>query len=239
MKIALTLTVALSAGLSQPVLAAESGSPAVKERQYRSDRPLYFRAVFDKDGKASVLGVFDESGGKGAGYDVAYVDENRNGDLTDEQAKPFPSMKYGKDAGKPEPRVSFKGPFKGGRAAECALNVYSLPNVALKASSGKESHFYYSLDIDGWSAFFINGKMNLFSSAAEALKGAPVQLAGDYRWEISASVSEGKTVVAAGLKDQNGCTLRMVRGADKERVPMLALSQNGAISKKPEKMEFG
>jgi len=39
-----------------------------------------------------MLGIIDESGGTGAGYDVAYVDENTNGDLMDDAAKEFPRL---------------------------------------------------------------------------------------------------------------------------------------------------
>jgi len=79
----------------------------LKEPRYGSERPLYFCVVFGKEGKNPMLGVVDESGGTDAGYDVAYVDENMNGDLTDDTAKEFPRRESGSRTGELEPRFDF------------------------------------------------------------------------------------------------------------------------------------
>jgi len=85
----------------------------LKEPRYGSKRPLYFCVVFGKEGKNPMLGVVDESGGTDAGYDVAYVDENMNGDLTDDAVREFPRRESGSRAGELTPRFEFKGPFGG------------------------------------------------------------------------------------------------------------------------------
>jgi len=78
----------------------------LKDRQSLSDNRLYFRAVFGEQGDTSTLGILDETGGTEAGYDVAYVDENRNGDLTDDPAKKFPRYDRGSRAGQLAPRYA-------------------------------------------------------------------------------------------------------------------------------------
>ncbi len=78
-----------SESVFQPSQAVEHTWDLQKEPQYGSEHPFYFCVVFGEKGNNSMLGVVDESGGTGAGYDVAYVDENMNGDLTDEAAKKF------------------------------------------------------------------------------------------------------------------------------------------------------
>ena len=44
----------------EPPKVADLGREPLKERQYASEHPLYFRAVFGKEGTNSTLGVLDE-----------------------------------------------------------------------------------------------------------------------------------------------------------------------------------
>jgi hypothetical protein len=51
----------------------------------KSKKPAYYSVRLDGDGKEGLLCiVLDESGGPGKGYDTAYIDTNRNFDLSDE-----------------------------------------------------------------------------------------------------------------------------------------------------------
>ena len=95
--------------------------PLPKERQYGSEHPLYFRAVFGKEGTTSMLGVLDESKGTGTGYDTAYMDENMNNDFTDEQPKMFPSQQSEDGSSKLEPKFEFKGPLGENETASYTL----------------------------------------------------------------------------------------------------------------------
>jgi len=222
----------------QPSRAADLRRELPTERRYRSERPLYFRVVFGKEGKNPMLGVVDESGGTGAGYDVAYVDENMNGDLTDDAAREFPRRERGSRAGELEPRFEFKGPFERELSAKYTLNIYSLAQKTRRSTQGNDYYFFWYLNIKEWNYFFINGKMKLFSSAADALKGTPVHLGGECKWEISSRIRNSKSLVSAGLKDRNGCTLRVVRRASETVSPTLILIQDGKV-KTEQKMEFG
>ena len=231
---------AVSAGSPDPAL--QPSHPAVlklpTERRYHSERPLYFRVVFGQEGNDSMLGVLDESGGKDSGYNIAYIDENMNGDLADEPAKAFPRRKQGSRAGELEPRFEFMGPFKDQEKAKYTLYIYSITRKNRRTAPGNGYSFHWLLDTDQWNYFFINGKMTLFSSAAEALKGNPVRLVGQCQWEINSRTQSGKPTISAGLKDENGCTLRIVRRAGKTVSPMLTLIQDGK-TKAEKEMTFG
>ena len=210
----------------------------LKEPRYGSKRPLYFCVVFGKEGKNPMLGVVDESGGTDAGYDVAYVDENMNGILTDDAAKEFPRRESGSRAGELTPRFEFKGPFETEESAKYAINIYSLAPRYRGNIQGNDYNFFWYLDIKDWNYFFINGKIKLFSSAADALKGTPVLLGGQCKWEISSRIRDGKSLVSAGLKDRNGCTLRIVRRAGTTVSPTLTLTKDGKVETE-DKMQFG
>lgn len=230
----------------QPVTPPESASQLpqtadlkleqLKDRQCRSKNPLYFRVVFGEEGDHSTLGVLDESGGTGTGYDVAYVDENRNIDLTDDPAKMFAKYERGSRAGQINPTFNFIGPLQDRAGVRYKLNIYSL-RQGRRADSG-DQHFFWNLDVDDWNYFFINGRMKLSTSAADALTGPPVRLAGPCKWEIRVRTRNRKPMISAGLKDENGCTLRIVRKRGKTISPKLTMIQNGQV-KAEKTMTFG
>ena len=220
----------------QPPQTADLKLEQLKDRQHLSENPLYFRVVFGEQGNTSTLGLLDESGGTDAGYDVVYVDENRNGDLTDDPAKKFAKYQRGSRAGQTNPTFKFIGPLKDRASATYSLNIYSLRQGI--STDFRDHHFFWTLDTDEWNYFFINGKVRLSSSAADALTGTPVRLAGPCKWEISARTRSGKPMVSAALKDENGCTLRNVRRRGKTLSPTLMLIQDGNV-KAEKKMKFG
>jgi hypothetical protein len=220
----------------QPSHPADSSLELPTQGRYHSQHPLYFRAVFGEQGNKSTLGVIDESGGTGTGYDVAYVDENRNGDLADDAAKKFAKYDRGSRAGQINPTFKFCGPLKERPAATYSLNIYSLEQGTHTGPG--DTYFFWTLDTDEWSYFFINGKITLFSSAADALRGTPVHLAGPCKWEINSQTRDSKPIISAGLKDENGCTLRIVRKAGKTISPTLTVMQDGKV-KTEDKMQFG
>jgi hypothetical protein len=222
----------------QPTTAADFKRDSIKEPRYGSKSPLYFRVLFGKEGANPMLGVVDESGGSGNGYDVAYIDENMNGDLTDDTVKKFLRYEGGSRAGELEPKFEFEGPFEGQESAKYAINIYSLASRYSSSVKENEYYFFSYLDTKDWSYFFINGKIKLYSSVEEALKGTPVLLGGECRWQISSRIQEGKSLISAGLKDINGCTLRTVRRTGQMTSPTLTLIKDGKVEAE-EKMKFG
>jgi len=223
---------------SEPPPAADSRAELPAEHPYRSEHPLYFRVAFGVEGTDSMLGMIDESGGTGKGYDVAYVDENMNGDLTDDAAKKFSRIEQGSRAGQLDRRFEFTGPFKTGQTAKYTLDIYGLPYWSHQDIQRLGSSFIWFLDVNQWNYFFINGKMTLFPTAADALKNAPVRLGGPCKWDISTRTRDGKPMISAALKYENGCTLRIVRCAGQTISPTLTLIQDGKV-KARENMKFG
>jgi hypothetical protein len=217
---------------------ADSKSPLPKEPKYASKRPLYFRVLLGKEGKASMLGVLDESEGTGTGYNVAYMDENMDNDLTNDAPKKFPMMRARTGtASTPDPRFDFKGPLNPKNTADYTLNIYSLRSGNPATPKGKVYFFWY-LKTEGWNYFVINGQMTLYPKAGDALKGEPVRLGGPCKWDISSRVQNNVVLVSAGLKDENGSTLRTLSGPDGARSPQLTLLQDGKTVKE-EKLRFG
>ena len=162
----------------QPSVPIEHTWELQKEPQYGSEKPLYFCVVLGEDGKKSMLGAVDESGGTDTGYDVAYIDENMNGDLTDEGVRKFSRYERGSRAGEMQPQFEFSGPFKGEEKARYTLDIYSLTRKNFTRRPGNEYYFHWLLDTRSWHYFFINGRMKLFSNAADAMKDKPVRLGG-------------------------------------------------------------
>ena len=206
--------------------------------KFSAENPLYFYVGFGDEGTASMLGAVDESGGPGTGYNVAFVDENNNGDLTDEPAKPFRRIERGSRAGRLDPRFEFDGPFKPEATARYTLNIYSLTRENGGSTGENDYYFFWYLNTDQWRYFFINGRMRLSASMAEAREASPVRLGGPCQWDIQSNRRNGKAQVSAGLKDENGCTLRYVRQSNRMQSPSLSLIKDGKVVTE-EAMEFG
>ena len=211
--------------------ANESQLNLPKEPKYISKNPLYFNMTFGQDGKNSMLCALDESEGTDKGYDTVYVDENMNNDFTDEKAK---RLLKDNDAS-----FDFKGPFDQNENAKYSLEIYTLSKKYRKSPIEKNQYFMWHLKVKQWSYFFINGQLELSSSAAEALKNKPVMLGGKCKWDINTRPKNNDTIISVGLKDENGCTLRTLQGRiQKELSPVLTLVKDNKVIKK-KKMTFG
>jgi len=79
--LAILLTAMLAVTCSAQAPATQ---PAVKLPTLASSKPLFFKMVFGPKATYGTLVVIDESKGPGKGYDIAYVDQNRDGDLTND-----------------------------------------------------------------------------------------------------------------------------------------------------------
>ena len=185
-----------------------------------------------------MLGVVDESKGTGAGYDVAYIDENMNGDLADDTTRVFSRRENGSRVGELEPNIEFEGPFQGKENAKYAINISSLASRNSDYAKRDGHHFHWYLHTKEWFCFFMNGKMELYPTLDEALEGTPVLLGGECRWQISSRIRGRKSLISAGLKDINGCTLRSLRRNGQMVSPTLTLIKNGKVETE-EKMKFG
>ena len=119
--------------------------------------------------------------------------------------------------------------------------IQAVDSLTRKSQSGAKPddyYFFWYLNTDQWNYFFINGKMRLSASIADAEKAPPVHLGGPCKWDISTTRKDGTALVSAGFKDQNGCTLRSVSQGGKRLSPRLSLIKDGKTEVE-KTMEFG
>jgi len=71
--------------------------------------------------------------------------------------------------------------------------------------------------------FFINGEAKVYATAEEAAGGKAIRLGPPFRFDVRSSVRGDSALVNVGLKDGNGCTLRIAsgRGQDGSRTDTL------------------
>ena len=226
--------IALAATLSAQFAQAAPG-PGFKEPKYKSSRPLYFRLVFGLDEKNQMLGVFDESSGTGKGYDIVYLDHDADGNLKESRPIKFPKAPdYMKKRGiKFDPKFQFNGPFNG-KTARYTLSSYSfgMPN------SSNPANFHCSITTGRWTYRFINGKLNLYRSADQAVKGTPFYIAGNITWDVKGTTRGPERMVSAAIKDKNKGTLRSAKKGDQNLAPHLTL-YSGRKQAFKSKMGFG
>jgi hypothetical protein len=228
----MAITYCLLASFSS--LSDEHKAVTPKEPPYRSEHPLYFRLAFGPNQERSMLGVLDEAEGTGKGYNVAYVDENMNNDLTDDVPKK-PLRKEGSLSGRFGNSAEFEiaGPL--GEKESGVYTVYLLmmhpsppspPGTKGASAAVQSASLWWSLKAGGWNYMFINGVAEFYSTASEAVKGKPILLAGGCKWEVASRTENERIVVSAGLKDENGCTLRILSGPHGNPVPALTLTKD-------------
>jgi len=227
---------------SPPPPSAPPSPPPLKQPKYVSSRPLYINVVFGEKSAKNMLLAMDESKGDGTGYDIAYVDENMDGDLTNHSPKPFP-VRQAPGNTQATPNVSFTAPcpYKNGASAEYSLDLYSLAGANSKTPVRENLYFFWRMtDADKWNFLFINGTFRVYPAAADALRGQPIRLAGKCNWSFIAKQDGENTTLSVGLKDPNGCTLRTVSSPNGNPTPTITLiDKAGKVLVKDQKMEFG
>ena len=189
-----------------------------RRRQLRPSRwrrsPNSFPAVrsilnitFGEASSSGMLLALDESQGDGRGYDCVYIDQNMDGVLADHAPTKFALMERGSEKAF-EPRFSFTGPcpYRPNATAKYEVDLYALRPKTSKDNDTKSIYFFWWLtDNEGWSYFFINGKVELYATAAEALvaspSSSPANAAGGStpvsRAKMSPSPSASRTPTAA------------------------------------------
>jgi len=247
--VALLMTMAMCCAAYAADGPAKDASPspqAVKEPKLVSSKPLYLAVVFGEDTARKMLIVIDESQGDGKGYDSAIVDENMDGDLTNHAAVKFPRVEVANSASSKkilDPRVSFKGPLPGKKDANATyeLKLYSLAAATSQTPARKSNYFFWSVtDSEKTNFFFINGQHHTYPTAAEALAGQPIVLAGKGKWSVQASQKGTDVAIAVALKDTNGCTLRVARTATGEVAPAITVVDSaGKELLKKKTLEYG
>jgi len=110
----------------QMTVQVVASASMLKEPEYRSEKPLYLRIAVGSDDKHIIWAVLDETEGSGSGYNCAYLDLDKDNDLTDSPPIMFPiSKRRSRDGRKYEAKFDFKAPV-GEKRASYNLDIYTL-----------------------------------------------------------------------------------------------------------------
>ncbi len=177
-----------------------------------SEQALHFRAEVGVEPGHIVCGWLDESKGTGKGYDTAVLDTDGDGKGDERQVFPLQENRVTKKR-VPRPTITFQAD-----GAVWTLDLYSLGYRRPNLSSGKvETYLRWSVRKDGLYAWFINGKTTLYTDREAAARSRPVRLGPPFRFEVGATTRGMQSLVRVGLKDGNGCTMRLARVDGAER----------------------
>lgn len=180
---------------------------------------LHFRAEIGREPGHIVHVVLDESAGTRKGYDAALLDED--GDGTFEARQVFET----KTDARGNPRRDAKISFDHDEATwELQLISFRYSRPGLKDGVLSTS-VRWSVTREDFHVWFINGRTTF---AADVENAGTVRMGPPFHFEASAGAKGPKALLLVGLKDQNGCTLRLARGeGDKKLSPEIHLLADG------------
>jgi len=179
-----------------------------------SKEPLHFRLEVGARPGHVVTGWIDESKGTGEGYDLAVLD--LDGDGVFETKQVFGTQKnYTTQKQVPKPVIAIER-----EGARWALDVYSLGmrRPAIKDGS-LVTYVRWSVTKGDFYAWFINGRVTLYTDAAKAKAAPTIRLGPPFTFDTGSATRGADALVRIGLKDGLGCTMRLARiGREQRRI---------------------
>jgi hypothetical protein len=189
-------------------------------------KPLHFRIEAVADQVHTAAGRIEASGEGGRKYDRAVLDLDGDGNFEKRIAleeSPYP-------------------PTEGRFSVELDLELGGL-NWRLDLHGPLAKPFEGTVHMD-WTQrrnelflFFINGKATLYATAEEAAKGQAIRLGPPFRFDVRTSKRGPDALVNVGLKDSNGCTMRIATRSgenptmgDESRIQLTLLADGEARS---------
>lgn len=198
---------------------AVAGEPSVAPKAPASAHALFFRLEVGVKPGRIVTGWLDERKGTGTGYDVAVVD--LDGDGVPETVEECPDMKLaGTGKTRPAPRITVPD---GGTTWVVDLRYSGLSS----RKAPTRTYFQWSVTSGKLYAWFINGHISFYPSAAAAKAAPPTRIGPPFHFELSAATRGAKSLVRVALKDGNGCSMRLARRNDKVIRPNVKLLLGG------------
>jgi hypothetical protein len=188
------------------VLAMSATAADEASRTPVSEQPLHFRLEAGVTPGHIVTGWLDESKGTGKGYDCVALD--RDGDGVFETKEMFPTQPH-RQTKKPIPKPTVTVEQDG---ATWALDLYSIGQRRPSTAGGKVNcYIRWSVTKGDFYAWFINGRVNLYADAARAKTEKTIRLGPPFRFDTGATTRGPSALLRVGLKDGNGCTMRLAR----------------------------
>ena len=199
---------------------AVADSPA-QPVQPVSDNAVCLRLLVGIENPKLITGFLDETKGTGDGYDVAFLD--LDGDGAPETRQDFGTYEVYRTLEKrPDPKVKISH-----EGCDWVLDLrYSRftvregvasANIRWTVTRGEE--FY---------AWFINGRVSFFTDPEAAAAADPIRLGPPFHFKMGTRTRGRQGLVTVGLKDANGCTLRLARTNGKIVQPTLKLLSEGS-----------
>jgi len=183
-----------------------------------SDEAFHVRLAVGGESGRTIVGYIDESAGTGKGYDTAVLDLDGDG-------TPEASQTFGKTADRRTGEMRFDPKVKVEHdGVSLVLDLYSL---AFRRPFGGEKQYpayiRWTATKGDLYAWFINGKVAYHRTARDAAEADPIRLGGPFHFAVSTRTRGPEALVSVGLKDANGCTLRLYRKARTEVRPHFRL----------------
>jgi len=201
---ALCITLGALCLLSATVSAGDVLAP-------RSKEAIHFRLEVGVEPGHIVAGWLDTRGESKDGFDCAVLDLDEDG--TAETVQMFPMVK--------DPRTGIEVPHQKVTVrhedADWELDLRYSRFQPAEGTTSAQAHIRWSVRKDEFYAWFINGRVTFHTTAAAAADAAPVRMGPPFTFQTGSRTRGPDALVQVGLKDSNGCTMRLARVAGTER----------------------
>jgi hypothetical protein len=203
------LALALSL-LAAPALAGDPGD----------DGKLHFKVEIGTDPVRTVHGYL-EPPAPGSNMCAAFLDFD--GDWHYEATQVI-TLGENRNTGEPLPNPKVRFETEG---MDWELELFGLFLRADTAGGTITTSVRWKVTMGDAYAWFINGHGLVYRTAEAARKGKAIRLGPPFRFDVKASTRGPDALVTVGLKDANGCTLRMLRAGKATRSPAFVLANDG------------
>jgi len=206
------------------MILAVLGSAAAEEPASgpRSGEPLYFRLEVGVQPGHIVSGWLDESRGTGTGYDTAMLDLDGDGKYETKQTFGT-QLNHTTKKQVPKPVVTIRH-----EDATWVFDLYSLGFRRPDLKSGTyRTYIRWSVTKGDFYAWFINGNVTLTTDRKRADEAPPIRLGPPFSFTASGATKGTDALLRFGVKDGNGCTMRLARMGKVQRRPEIVLSADG------------
>jgi hypothetical protein len=187
-----------------------------------SEEPLHFRLEVGVQPGHIVSGWLDESKGTGTGFDMAVLDLDGDGRYETKQSFGT-QLNYTTKKQVPKPVVTIEH--------EDATWVFDLNSLGFRRPYLKagtySAYMKWSVTKGDFYAWFINGRTTLTTDRMTAQKAPPIRLGPPFSFTAAGATKGAEALLRFGVKDGNGCTMRLARVGKVQRRPEVVLSAEG------------
>jgi hypothetical protein len=168
-----------------------------------SPNAVHFRLEVGLEPGHVVAGWLDVRGESGTEFDAAVLDLDADGEP--ETVQPFGMVKdYRTQKNVRHPKIAIE---RDGVKWELDLRYSGL----VPSQPRLNTYIRWSATKGDLYAWFINGRVLFHATAEAAAKAKPVRLGPPFHFEVGTRQRGAQALARVGLKDANGCTMRLAR----------------------------